>query len=519
MSNLSSFFGAPASSLAADPLSQPAMFSYVTGYWNTTPVKQFYDHALRPVGRITAQYATQSASPRWSSDAAYGFNELDGLSGTAQTQVYDIRCGTGANTYLGHSFYAGSVNDSHASMVGKVSYEKRNRAAVAAKSCGVTVGLQQDYALITGSAISGAGDRSEAAMAGFYITPRSIPEAVKVYREVGGAQYGNRASATGKGGVRLQAAGVLTTDYKLANGGVCYNQRTKKLVIIERVAGNSNYIAWRPVLIHNAPDPGEYINRSDEYQTALAAVTATSSNRVVGPVCAVGGSTNEAEMRHWIRPILSDDNSVTFFGGAMRNVAGCPLVKWSWNSGTGAFNAALAVSTATTRVNWIGGHVSDIPSINSGGGTNFQISLDGKTVCLFQNTHAYSAGLQYALVNTETGGLSKIINNHSTTDGFQCIPYGASNFGFFPNTQCDGVAAYATSVNWKDYDAESGGAGTYAGELAAPASWRAPLLDGAHKDGGFPLFVMCDTVDNKAIVNAEIGKWNKQEKLKDVRAN
>ena len=36
---------------------------------------------------------------------------------------------------------------------------------------------------------------------------------------------------------------------------------------------------------------------------------------------------------------------------------------------------------------------------------------------------------------------------------------------------------------------------------------------------GFPLFVMCDTVDNKAIVNAEIGKWNKQEKLKDVRAN
>jgi len=394
-------------------------------------------------------------------------------------------------------------------MVGKVGPANQVYAGIAAKSCGVTIGLQQDYALITGSAISQAGDRSEGTLAGFYITPRSIPDAVKVHREVGGPQYNDRASATGKGGVRLQAAGVLTTDYKLANGGVCYNQRTKKLVIIERVAGNSNYIAWRPVLIHNAPDPGEYINRSDAYQTALAAVTATSSNRVVGPVSAVGGSTNEAEMRHWCRPILSDDNSVTFFGGAMRNVAGCPLVKWSWNSGTGAFNAALAVSTATTRVNWIGGHVSDIPSINCAGGTNFQISLDGKTVCLFQNTHAYSAGLQYALVNTETGGLSKIINNHSTTDGFQCIPYGASNFGFFPNTESNNVGVQVTSINWKDYDAESGGAGTYAGELAAPAAWRAPLLDSAHQDGAFPLFVMCDTVDNKAIVNAEIGKWNK----------
>jgi hypothetical protein len=509
MSNLTQFFGAAASSLANDPLSQPLMFQYLPGYWGHAPIKQFYDHALRPIARKAPQHAINNSAPYWSSDAASGNDQADSATGTAQTQVYGINCGTGANTYLGHSFYAGSINDNQGGMVGKVSYEKRNRAAVAAKSCGVTVGLQQDYALITGSAISGAGDRSEAAMAGFYITPRSIPEAIKVHFEVGGPRYGNRASATGKGGVRLQAAGVLTTNYKLANGGVCYNQRTKKLVILERVTGNSNYLAWRPVLIHNAPDPGEYINRSDDYQTALTAITSTSSNRVVGPVSTVGGSSNEAEMRHWCRPILSDDNSVTFFGGATQNVAGCPLVKWSWNSSTGAFNAATAVSTATTRAQWSGGHASDFDSINCAGGTNFQISLDGKTVCLFQNSHAYSAGLQYALVNTETGGLSKIVNNHSTTDGFQCIPYGASNFGFFPHTNTNNVGVIVTSINWKDYDAESGGAGTYAGELAAPASWRVSLLDGAHDIEGFPLFVMCDTVDNKAIVNAEIGKWNK----------
>ena len=518
MSNLTDFFGSAASTLAADPLAQPCFYQVVTGHWGMNNSKIVYDHALRPV---SWQHYGNGASGSNHMMAPFSNSDVfsaSGTPGTGQQQVYQFKGGTGFNTFLGHSYFSGSSQDNTAIIGGKVSKTNRAIAGVAAKSCGVSIGEDQDYALITGN--RHAPDRTVGTLAGFYIVPRSVAEAVNIYRETGGPQYGDRANNTGKGGVRVQAAGVLTTGYRMAMGGVCYNQRTKKLVILERSSGDAYFSQWRPVLIHNAPNPADYVNRSDDYQTALTAVTATSSNRVVGPVTTVAAGTNAAEMSSYLRPILSDDNSVTFLGGAFQGT-GCPLVKWTFSSG--AFNAATVVSTATANAAWSGGSPwEDKDTVNAGGGTNFQMSLDGKTICLFQQTYYFCSGIQFCMVNTETGGLSKIYRQHSTDNGYNVIPYGASNFmiGEGYNAAAGSGGAYATTFNWKAMDAEAGGSGTYTGEVTMPTTWRVQAFDSSYYSTMYPQFGMVvEGVDNKAIIKASTGKWNTQEKLRDVRNN
>jgi len=503
MSNLSDFFGGtPARGSGSDPHRQPAFSQYYSGESNLHPTTIHYDHALRVINRQTASGSgtPSNRTQDWTTDVSVGQLGFAQPS-TSQYQVYQNQgAQTGTNTFLGSTCWGPNMG-SCPSPVATTSYTNMSIIGKAIRLNGTSIGLDQHYALFTLS--ENVSGNMTGATAGFYITPRSVVEAQQIYQRTGGPGMGTLAT---RNYVKVQAAGVLTNGYIMACGGVSYNQRTKKLVIMERATGGNGN--WRPILIHNAPNPAEYINNNSGYQTALTAAAAVSGARIVGGtggnIGGVYGGSNEMTLR--IRPVLSDDNSVTFLNLANENNK-IAVVKWPWTGALigGSFAATTILSDRTTGECY--SSTTNTVGDNCGSGAQWQMSLDGKTVMLSSNSYYWGAGLQYVLINTVTGGLSKLILKHDTTHAHYVVPVGASNFLIMTSENTDSTGIFATKINWNDYDVYSGGTGTYTGVLTQPANWRIKLFDSTYYTTAYPTIHQHIGVDNKAIVAAENGTW------------
>ena len=209
-----------------------------------------------------------------------------------------------------------------------------------------------------------------------------------------------------------------------------------------------------------------------------------------------------------VRPILCDDNSVIYL--RVRTVGQkTSIIKWAWSGAAigGSFAACSMVTDRTNDTAALYAALHNSTAQNSGCGAQWQMSLDGKTVILFSNTYYYGSGFQFVLINTETGGLSKLIVHHNTNYGANPIPYGASNFLIASGHNGDSIGVYSASINWKDYDIYAGGSGTYTGDLVMPSNWWVGRLDVTYYTTCYPAFQIHLGTDNKAIVDAENGKW------------
>jgi len=502
MSNLSDFFGGtPARGSGSDPHRQPAFSQYFSGDSQLHPSTIHYDHALRVINRQTSSGSGTPANriADWTTDVSVSQLGFAQPSSSAY-QVYQMGgAQTGTNTFLGSTCWGPNMG-SCPSPASTASSASLATVGMSVRLNGTSIGLDQHYALFT---LSELNPIMTGASAGFYITNRSMVDAMQIYKTEGGPGMGTAAT---RNYVHVQAAGVLTSGYLMAVGGVSYNQRTKKLVIMERATGGNGN--WRPVLIHNAPNPAEYINNNAGYQTALTAAAAVSGARVVGGtggnIGGTYGGSNEMVVK--IRPVLSDDNSVTFLNHQNENLK-IAVVKWPWTGALigGSFATTTILSDRTTAECYAS--TTNATANNCGSGAQWQISLDGKTVMLSSNSYYYGAGLQYVLINTVTGGLSKLIVKHDTTHAHYVVPVGASNFLIMTSENTDGTGIFATKINWNDYDVYSGGTGTYAGVLAQPANWRMKLFDSTYYTTAYPSIHQHIGVDNKAIVAAENGTW------------
>ena len=498
MSNLSDFFGgaAPRGS-GSDPHAQPAFSTFYGGQSNLHPTNISYDHNMNIIGRSSASGSgtTSNRIDDWATDSGQGQINGTNPSSTHYDTWQNTSRQSGTNTFLGATVYQPHLGACPAPIA--MAYANRDISGKAIRLNGTSIGLDQNYAIFTHSNGPNVG-----ATAGFYITARSPYEGQAILSAAGGPGMGTVATANY---VKLQAAGVLTNSYRLAVGGVSYNQRTKKLLILEREAGSS--ANWRPVIIHNAPNPAQYINNNAGYQTALAAAAAVSGQRVVGPiVSAYGGYSSGNESSIFVRPILSDDNSVTFLN--MLNNYTINVIKWSWSGALigGSFGSSTIVSSRANGTNIYNASTgSDYEA--SGAGAHWQMSLDGKTVLLFCQSYYTGSGLQYIMIDTVTGGLSKLIVKHDVTHANWVIPIGASNFVIMDSSNTDGTGMWTTRINWRDYDVYSGGSGTYTGILTQPSNWRVKQLDATYYTTCYPTVHQYIGADNKAIAEAEAGTW------------
>jgi hypothetical protein len=506
MSNLTDFFGAPASSLAIDPHRQPCFTQFFPGQSNLHPMTIVYDHALRVINRQAnaGSGGTGNRIDDWYTDAATGIGSTN--ASTTGYNVYDNAGNfTGSQTFIG-GFFQGN-NGASSGPVG-TGMNMKSTAGYPARLNGTSVGMAQNYALFTQTF---TGTENVGAAAGFFITNRSLLAGSLIENQVGSPGTGTPATSNYVG---VQAAGVMTNAYRMAVGGVSYNQRTKKLVIIERdnTSPSSGYnTQWRPVLIHNAPNPAEYVNDNRGYQVALTAAAAVSGARVVGaPLAGTDGQNtgNANEDLKLVRPILCDDNSVIYLR-VRETGQKTSIIKWGWSGAAigGSFAAGSMVTDNTNNVTALFTATKNTTAQNTGCGAQWQMSLDGKTVILFSNTYYYGSGIQFVLINTETGGVSKLIVDHNTTYGSNPLPYGASNFLIASGKNGDSTGVYSASVNWKDYDIYSGGSGTYTGALVMPSNWWVGRLDMTYYTTCYPAFQLHLGTDNKAIVDAENGKW------------
>ena len=505
MSNLSDFFGATGRGSGENPHSQSAFAIWTPGISGVFPHSVIINHNLEPKHMTPQGSWYQSVSGNFNGETTDGQWNYVSYGQEPSTQIvqstYRGGNGSGMNSYLGHCGYA--FTEASGVTVGKIGTQVRDQSGAAVRTCGTTIGLQQNYALITTKQTLRLG-----AAAGFHIVPRSVAHATAIYN--GGGSPSHVAADTDM--VHLQAAGVLTNGYMLAVGGISYNQRTKKLVIIERedavvgVVGN-----WRPVLIHNAPDPGKYVNRPAAYQAALTAVTGVSANRVVGPLQSASGADLSngwvlgQDAIVWGRPVLCDNNTVQLwqqnYGAVARTIN---HTKWTFSSG--AFQTPTFQSPASFGISPTYAYHA-LQYENTGTGAQFQISLDGKTIAVFSNTYYTSCGIQYMLINTETGGHSKIIQQHSTTTAYNMMPIGASSFVVVGGSNSDGTGTWSHLINWESYDSYGGGAGTYTGSLTLPAAWWRYMMDAPGHTTNYSSFFQNTNIDNQAIVDAENGKW------------
>ena len=499
MSNLSDFFGgaAPRGS-GRDPHAQPAFSTFYGGQSNLHPTNISYDHNMNIIGRSSSSGSggTTNRIDDWATDSAQGQINGTNPGATHYDTWNNVSRTSGTNTFLGATIYQPHLGACPSPIA--MATAQRDISGKSIRLNATSIGLDQNYAIFT--QVNGV---NVGATAGFYITARSPYEGQKIFSGAGGPGMGTVATANY---VKLQAAGVLTSGYRLAVGGVSYNQRTKKLLILERATGSN--ADWRPVLIHNAPNPGEYINNNAGYQTALAAAAAVSGQRVVGAtIASYGGYSSNTEITVWVRPVLSDDNSVTFLN-VMSAASVVNVIKWPWSGALigGSFGASAIVSSrANGSAIYSAATGGDYEA--SGAGAQWQISLDGKTALLFCQTYYTGAGIQYIMINTVTGGLSKLIVKHDATHANWAIPIGASNFVIMDSSNTDGTGMWTTKINWRDYDLYEGGSGTYVGALTQPSNWRVKQLDANYYTTSYPTVYQYLGADNKAIAEAEVGTW------------
>jgi hypothetical protein len=499
MSNLTQFFASGGRGLAASPHKQPAFALYHQGSNNYHPGQIVFDHTMEPMNYSKGdQIQTGYAYPDGlgNTDAAHGFKNTYNTSTGAEHVYTGGGVQTGCNTFLGHSAYAALSGAKYP--VNKLSFSDMGQGGKAARIQGSSLGEDQDYALFTRTTPNDYATVTNrvGTAAGFHIGDRSMTAAIHAYK--GQGSIGSSSSIATGSFIELQAAGVLTSGYTLAIGGVCYNQRTKKLCILEKETASD---PWRVILINDAPNPAKYKNNNKAYQVALTTAAAVTGARVVGTTMPSTNFSSSDDIYYWARPILCDTGDV-YVATQTNNSNWTYFFKWPWNSGTSSYDACVLHSSlnGTTQYNAISNE-------NGGSGWQFNQSLDGKTVHLSTNAYYYGTGIQFVLINTVTGGTSKIMNNYVSSGGMNVIPIGASAFAVIHSSNSDGSGVPVMMLNWIDYDKYAGGSGTYTGSQTVPTLWWDNLLDSPYYSTAYPAVYGFIGADNKAITKAEKGEW------------
>ena len=522
MSNLSQFFGASATLLKEDPMSQIAFAQYSGGTDNLFPVIGLYNHRLEMVGRyMTPGGVTDGAgynSQYWPHMATSEFtNYMSAAMATALVTTspqYPEQGGGAAavmNGPLGHKQFRcpTSMDNAGSGIASTFKY----RQGMYATTCGATFGLDQHYNLFTRyntGLMLGAN-------AGFYIRPNTAISATL-------AAFDNQASAaTGAGAmdfdfssysaatssrVNLQATGLMSSggSIRAAIGGVSYNQRSKTLCILERT--DSAGSKWHPVICKNAPDPADYIGKEVAYQAALTTACAVSGNRIVGPAGNI--PVWHSYSHNFGRAILCDDNSVYYFEESTGVASGGQgVVKWSMNAGGTAYLAQDAASIHSNANNWA------VPNHSTYTGdwighNEYQQSLDGETVITYCCPYYYHGAFRYVLINLKTGKATKLETAQDTANSWSVAAFGARNFYLTRNLNSDGPGNYGFVLNWESYDRFNGGAGTYTGlENTKLINQQQPhVIDTPGNSTDYGGLWRNVDYDNRAIVLAANNKFN-----------
>ena len=319
MSKLSNFFGASQKQIEQDPMNQVAFAIWGQGY-NSMSAVGLYNHNLQCLGVERFPGTMGGDTQNHTQFINYAGGDFAGSAGrtpglvTTSTQYPEESGGSPAiyNGPLGHSQFQVPIKSTgNDPILGSFPYREGWKNACV----GSTFGLDQHYNLFTrwnGRMYGTAGTTS----AGFYIRPNVPASALMAYKDsANGDITGSNVTVHGDmdymrnlataNRVDLIASGFVTANYRVAIGGICYNQRSKTLCILEKGATGDNNTAnrWRPVICKNAPDPSLYIEKEREYQVLLTTALAVSGNRVVGANCSPDGyETGEAG--YFARPIL-----------------------------------------------------------------------------------------------------------------------------------------------------------------------------------------------------------------------
>jgi hypothetical protein len=527
MSKLTNFFGASQKQIEQDPMNQVAFGIWTRGYNNQSTLG-LYNHNLQCLGveRFPGSIGGDGNAANSTNFINYAAGDFAGSANTVSAlvttgvQYPEQGGGSGAvmNGPLGHSQFQVPIKATGGDpILGSFPYREGFKNACV----GSTFGLDQHYNLFTrwwGRMYGASSNTTNGA--GFYIRPNVPASALMAYKDsangdIAGSNvnvYGDMDYMANLGTanrVDLIASGFVTAGYNVAVGGICYNQRSKTLCILEKGATADNNTAnrWRPVICKNAPDPSLYIEKEREYQVLLTTALAVSGNRVVGANCSPDGYET-AEAGYFARPILCDDNTIYYMQEASNtNPHVQTLHKWAFNSSTNAFVAPVVHAKADS---W------SVPQYADWDATwmakvEYQQSLDGELVCVYDCPNHYHGALRMVLINLKTGKTTKMHTAQDTANSWGVCAYGARNFLIKKNANSDGTGQYIFKLNWESYDRYFGGGGDYSGdENVLITAWPThDVMDNAgSKATDYTAIWRNVRYDNRAIVLASKNTYN-----------
>jgi hypothetical protein len=477
MSNLTDFFGKSTSRVAGTaPHSQPAFT--ILGGGSSTQKYMAYSHDLNLMSHGVLQTTTDPYQTEGTGNIGFWSHTTQPTSHNNSNNAHGIA----NNGYLG----CASLMTSGASMfLGSGSskplfgYHRHASYGLSTAMVGTNPGIKQNYALATSHDASGVS-------AWIRVCGRSNSAVTRAQSGFGGNIAEERAIC------RPQAAGWLTSGYRLASGGISYNQNTGNAIIIERDSSGH----WRPVLLKNSPNPAEYISDQAAWQAAITAAVAVSGNRIVGPIGHTFGNRSTAGMTA-AKAVLCDDNSVVMMVG---RTSGVEIVRWDWDNSANNWAAQAAANAKDLGS-------STVYHTITGNYPNFTMSLDGKTIILTSQGYQYSCGFYLTMIDVATGH-TKSYYQIASNICYTIVPLGASKFLFSDSQNSDGNSRlYATVLSWDDLHTDPATDYWSTGFVNnKPATPTSGFLDTPHHTTNYSAVVPIIGIDNEAIVLAEKGE-------------
>ena len=515
MSNLSTFFGAKPAFQSQDPMNQVAFGIYSDGVDDVYPRVGLFNHRLEYMGSVhengDIHGSTAYNANYWlsfaGSEFTYSSTRVTALVTTA-AQYPEQGGGSAAimNGPLGHKAYLcpTSVSENTSPYRGVC----KERLGWHAIFCGATFGLDQHYNLFTRY----LDTKMVGANAGFYIRPNTMHSAQQAANDGandtgnGAGDYDFVSTQTKASRVSLQVSGFMTSGYRVAAGGIAYNQRSKTLCILERPDDTGT--PWRPVICKNAPNPADYMGKEVAYQAALTTALNISGARIVGP--AFSGTNWNVQCYLFARPVLCDNNDIYWFQESNNaSTSAQAVLKMTMNAGGTAYLAQDAASVHSNANSWA---VPNYSSVNGThiGNVEYQQSLDGETVMVYTCPYYFHGGLRYVLINLKTGKASKLETAQDTANSYGVSAFGASNFFIKKNANSNGVGTQQFVLNWEGYDRFNGGAGTYTGteNTRLINNTLINIMDAPNQGTDYTAIWRNTQYDNKAIVLASKNQFN-----------
>lgn len=482
MSNLTDFFGKSATRVAGTaPHSQPAFA--ILGGTSSTQRYMVYSHDLNLMSHGEMETAGDPFQTEGQSAVGNWNYQVQPTSQSNDTNAHGIAnngyLGTASLMLSGPSMLLDSGDNRPL-----FGYHYHQNYGLSTAMVGTNPGIKQNYALATSHNLVGPASWIR-------VCGRSNSAVTRANADNQGGNISDERAVC-----RPQTAGWLTSGYRLASGGISYNQNTGNAVIIERSNSGSDQNPWRPVLLKNCPNPAEYMSDQAAWEAAITAAVAVSGNRIVGPDQTADTSKTAAGYTA-VKAVLCDDNSVVIMYGINTGVA---IVRWVWDNSANNW----AAQTTGDKKN----HTSNtIYHTVTGNFPNFTMSLDGKTIVLTSMAYQYMGGFYLTMIDVATSK-TKSYYRASTNTSYTIVPLGASKFLFSDSTNADGnMRLHATVVSWDDLHTNPATDYWSSGFVnSLPATPYNKFLDTTYYSTNYPAVVPIIGIDNVAIVLTEKGE-------------